>query len=144
MTVSSIYWPLIIFLPTLLLPPAASGAIDPDFFVGLPIDIELGLHLLPAFALLIEFFAFEARYSHVAAAKESRQLAAGFASFYACFVEYCALYNSGTCEWHVSSSRFPVIDLGIAISSVSIPDPFSAVGKNPDILGCNWRSSLLF
>ncbi|EJT46392.1 hypothetical protein A1Q1_05039 [Trichosporon asahii var. asahii CBS 2479] len=62
LTISAIYWPLILFAPSLIVPPADPLAdvtkIDAGaelFFI--PLWMDLGLHLVPAVALLLGEFA---------------------------------------------------------------------------------------
>jgi hypothetical protein len=60
-TISAIYWPLILLAPQLMLPPDLARAPDADVtaaaagqpLVFLPLWMDLGLHAVPAAALII-------------------------------------------------------------------------------------------
>ncbi|TFK77069.1 hypothetical protein BDN72DRAFT_754561 [Pluteus cervinus] len=101
-TISSIYWTLMAVFPALLLPPTNVPPLDASPagheevpLLRIPLSIDLGLHAVPAIVLLVDFFAFETKYSRKAVMVESWILAGIYASFYASWAEFCATHNDG-------------------------------------------------
>ncbi|KAH8117342.1 FAR-17a/AIG1-like protein [Phellopilus nigrolimitatus] len=98
--VTSIYWSLMLFLPSLILQPvpgssepsSSSAAPTPDF-VRIPLSLDLALHAVPAAALLVDFFAFEDSYGVRAARHGATAMAFAFGVWYSVWVEYCASHN---------------------------------------------------
>ncbi|KAF9780720.1 FAR-17a/AIG1-like protein [Thelephora terrestris] len=91
-TVSSIYWSLIILFPHLIMPaiPESSAAAA---FLKLPLKVDLALHALPGIALAFDFFFFEKRYTKFQAARVAPLTAVLFGVWYVSWVEYCASHN---------------------------------------------------
>jgi len=82
--ISSIYWSLLLFRPHLILPPTKPQ---------LPLPIDLALHVSPLFALSIDFFVFESKFSKTHVRKAAPAALAVFSVCYASFIEYCATFN---------------------------------------------------
>jgi hypothetical protein len=100
-TVSAIYWPLILFLPRYLAIPAQSNT-DPSSMniaamLLIPLPVDLALHLVPALSQLADFIFFERAYG----TNETRRVAPLVTIFttigYASWTEYLAKVN-GICE----------------------------------------------
>ena len=64
---------------------------------GLPLSTDLALHASPLLTLLIDFFAFEHKFSKEHVRKAAPLAVVGFSIWYASFVEYCATF-SGFCK----------------------------------------------
>ncbi|KAG9318810.1 FAR-17a/AIG1-like protein [Chiua virens] len=88
--ISTIYWSLLIFLPHLILP--AERAVEGGFR-RLDIKTDLALHAAPLLSLLIDFFAFESKFSKTSVRKVAPLIVVAFSIWYASFVEYCATFN---------------------------------------------------
>jgi len=108
--VALIYWPLITFAPSLMaavdtsggdsqLPPAA-------LLFPLPLDIDLGLHAVPVFVLLCDFFAFGQRYSPYEVNSVAPLVASATGVAYGTWVEWCASAN-GTFPYPFLNVPFP-------------------------------------
>ncbi|KAG9027947.1 hypothetical protein FS837_004022, partial [Tulasnella sp. UAMH 9824] len=98
--VATIYWSLILFMPTLMAPAVQNPTTEPTsaspplpalFFIPLPID--LALHLSPVLALVLHFYFLEAKYSLRWVNHRAPVVAAVFATWYSGFAEWCALEN---------------------------------------------------
>ncbi|KAF8518421.1 FAR-17a/AIG1-like protein [Hysterangium stoloniferum] len=97
--VSMIYWSLILFAPSLILPPApdfdsvlsSSSAASPLARVPLPLDIAL--HASPLITLLLEFILYQEPYSSYDVSYTAPVLIIVAGIWYGSFVEYCASYN---------------------------------------------------
>lgn len=92
--------------PALLLPPTNVSPVDASPagheevpLLRIPLSIDLGLHAVPAIVLLVDFFAFETKYSRKAVAVDSWILAGIYACFYASWAEFCASHNNGICKF---------------------------------------------
>ncbi|GMK55969.1 hypothetical protein CspeluHIS016_0210250 [Cutaneotrichosporon spelunceum] len=100
-TISAIYWPLILLAPQLMIPPDLQAAPDADIkaasadapLVFLPMWMDLGLHAVPAAALIIDFFLLERKYRPPMSNKVAIAVAILFTSGYASWVEHCASIN---------------------------------------------------
>lgn len=73
------------------------SSMDRAALIGIPLSTDLALHVTPAFALLVDFFAFEQSYSAKEAGWQAAGVAAIFCVWYSTWVEYCGR-NNGTCE----------------------------------------------
>jgi len=106
--VSTIYWSLIIFAPSLILQPDPTHA-EPSSknVIPLPMETDLCLHALPAVSLLIDFFAFERSFSPREAREGAAIVSTLFAIWYSNWVEYCARQN-GTFPYPFLNNPFPV------------------------------------
>lgn len=95
-TISAIYWPLVIFLPHMIM-QKASVIQEPTSqlpeFIGIPLTVDLALHAAPALSLLFDFFAFESSYDGIGALKIVSVYGVG----YVLWVEYCG-HKNGTCK----------------------------------------------
>ena len=103
MVVTTIYWTLILFFPTLILRPAPepsepSATQSPDGLARIPISLDLALHAVPAISLLTDFFVFEKSYGPWPAKTGATIMSAAFGIWYSCWAEYCASYN-GSCAF---------------------------------------------
>src|SRR5436190_10134556 len=102
-TVSLIYWTLLLFLPSLILLPAdhfhfepSSSATAPALF-RIPLLLDLSLHAVPALSLLADFILFERKYG-----KNETHLGAPLVTlvatlWFSWWMEYCASFN-GSCK----------------------------------------------
>ncbi|KAG8967921.1 hypothetical protein FRC03_009056 [Tulasnella sp. 419] len=95
--VTSIYWSLIIFLPSLIVmgEPSNTEPTSSDMapiMIRIPLDIDLVLHLSPLLAHLLQFFLLERKYSKEQENK-APLLAALAGLWYVSFAEWCASYN---------------------------------------------------
>ncbi|BEJ15580.1 hypothetical protein CspHIS471_0501850 [Cutaneotrichosporon sp. HIS471] len=100
-TISAIYWPLILLAPQLMLPPDLAAAPEVDItgasadapLVFLPLWMDLGLHAVPALALVIDFFFLERKYRPPMSDKVALAVAGLFTAGYATWAEHCAAIN---------------------------------------------------
>lgn len=90
-TISSIYWPLIILFPHLLLPTSESSAAAA--LITLPLKVDLALHAVPGIALTLDFFLFEKRYTRYQVTHVAPLSSILFGLWYVIWVEYCASHN---------------------------------------------------
>jgi hypothetical protein len=94
--VASIYWPLLLFHPELILimdpysPPTAPALL----YVSPSIDVAL--HAIPSITLLLDFMFFEKKYQRKEALYGAPVVTSLATVGYGCWVEYCASYN-GRC-----------------------------------------------
>lgn len=103
--IASIYWPLVLFLPTLILQPKGAtseptsvpGASALDL-VRIPLRVDLSLHAVPALSLLLDFLLFEPSYSNQQTTYGAAALSALCTIWYGWWVERCASKN-GSCKW---------------------------------------------
>lgn len=92
-------WPLVVFAPQLILPPKqgftpAQVAADPaNSLFHIPLWIDMGIHLLPAIALIIDFFKFEGKYVPPASTRLAAILSMILCTMYGFWVEYCGFWN---------------------------------------------------
>lgn len=97
--ISSIYWPLMLFFPHLIMrsmdEQPLPGALPQ--LMRLPLATDLALHALPLFTLLIDFFVFQPKFSKIHVHKVAPIALVVFTVWYVSFVEYCAAFN-GSCE----------------------------------------------
>lgn len=106
--VSAIYWPLILFAPSLILPPAEQstpGSVEPSSaeaakpaLAFVPMGLDLALHAAPAISLLVDFFLLERRYSAKQVRTRASLLAIASGVWYGSWVEHCATHNK-TCAY---------------------------------------------
>ncbi|KAL4076908.1 FAR-17a/AIG1-like protein [Scleroderma yunnanense] len=114
-TVSSIYWTLRIFVPSLILLPKDELTTAPDLFasaagahvgsfpsqvvtdaapmaelVKLPLSADLSMHAAPFIALLLDFFVFERGFSRRQMRRVAPVVMVVYGMAYASFLEYCA------------------------------------------------------
>jgi hypothetical protein len=100
-TISAIYWPLILLAPQLMLPPDLARAPDADVtaaaagqpLVFLPLWMDLGLHAVPAAALIIDFFVLERKYRPPMSTWVAFAVAGTFTTAYVTWAEHCAAIN---------------------------------------------------
>ncbi|KAL1411217.1 hypothetical protein Q8F55_002168 [Vanrija albida] len=96
-TISAIYWPLILAAPSLMLPPKldAEPAVDgaPPALFWIPLWMDLGLHAVPAVSLIIDFFFLEKKYRPPTSTRTATLLAAGLGTAYALWAEHCNKQN---------------------------------------------------
>ncbi len=89
-------------MPHLILPPSSPGETEPSSspeasdLVRIPFALDLAMHALPGTALLLDFFLFEEKYPKSYARYGGAVVAITAATWYACWVEYCASHN-GLC-----------------------------------------------
>ncbi|KAL7422239.1 hypothetical protein Q5752_002885 [Cryptotrichosporon argae] len=104
-TISSIYWPLVLFAPALMFPPAPEHATTPepsavaagdapaDLLFRIPLWMDLSMHALPALALVFDFFIFERRFRPPYSTLGAVALAGTFGTAYALWIEHAAVVN---------------------------------------------------
>ncbi|TXT13749.1 hypothetical protein VHUM_01116 [Vanrija humicola] len=96
-TISAIYWPLIIFAPALMLPPKLDAAPGPDgtppALFWIPLWMDLGLHAIPAASLIIDFFLLEKKYQPPTSTRIVTWLATGLGVAYGRWAEHCNKIN---------------------------------------------------
>lgn len=98
--ISAIYWTLLLSFPHLIARPVSSS--PGAALLRLPLTTDLALHASPLVTLLIDFFAFESKFSETHVRRVAPAVIVAFAVWYALFVEYCSTFNDG-CEFFVVS-----------------------------------------
>lgn len=102
--ISSIYWTLLIFFPQLIIaqniqqPGAPSSSSEAPAPFYLPLSIDLALHAAPTISLVVDFFAFESKYTEKEVRIAVPTIMAAYTLFYSSWVEFCASKNHGICE----------------------------------------------
>ncbi|RXW18876.1 hypothetical protein EST38_g6977 [Candolleomyces aberdarensis] len=99
--ITSIYWTLLLLFPKLIVvqdfsqpgSPSSSSEAPKPFY--LPLSIDLALHACPAIALMVDFFAFESKYTASEVKYAVPAIVACYCVFYGSWVEYCATKNNG-------------------------------------------------
>jgi hypothetical protein len=94
-TISSIYWPLLLFFAPLILramPSDAAGA-TPAELIRLPISMDIALHAMPPIAVLTEFLVVECKYQGNTATIGAPLITSLYAIWYSFWVEHCASQN---------------------------------------------------
>lgn len=96
--ISSIYWTLLLFFPSLILQKMSteqepSSEAEPEL-LRIPLKVDLALHASPLISLLIDFFAFESKYSAKQVISVAPLVVLLSTIWYASWVEYCASFNS--------------------------------------------------
>ncbi|KAF9643042.1 hypothetical protein BDM02DRAFT_3104938 [Thelephora ganbajun] len=97
-TISSIYWTLIILFPHLILmdePPTSeqTSSSASATLMRVPFKVDLALHAVPGIALVLDFFFFEERYTKYQVARVVPLTTILFGLWYVSWVEYCASHN---------------------------------------------------
>ncbi|KAI6095983.1 FAR-17a/AIG1-like protein [Pisolithus sp. B1] len=97
--VTSIYWSLYLFFPTLILRPENSfaGAQDSPSLVPKllrpPLHVDVAMHVAPFATVLVDFLVFERKLSPWQLNKSAPITLLLYGILYACWVEYCSFYN---------------------------------------------------
>ncbi|KAH7107544.1 FAR-17a/AIG1-like protein [Auriculariales sp. MPI-PUGE-AT-0066] len=98
MVVFAIYWPLVLFAPSLMAP--ADMAVDEQghpspaaLMFPLPLGIDLGLHAVPVIILLTDWAVYGKRYSRFEATRVAPLIAIAMGCSYGTWVEWCASAN---------------------------------------------------
>ncbi|KIJ34690.1 hypothetical protein M422DRAFT_70171 [Sphaerobolus stellatus SS14] len=97
--ISSIYWTLLLFFPSLILPPApghdsvASSSSEAPPLARIPLSMDLALHAVPAISLIFDFLVFQKPYDATDIKYTATILVALAGLWYSSWVEYCASYN---------------------------------------------------
>lgn len=98
--ISTVYWSLLLFLPSLILQrrlpglsESSSSSTLPEL-VWIPFNIDFPLHLAPVITLLADFFFFEKKYTKKQVQIGAPLVVLACGTCYACWVEYCASYNN--------------------------------------------------
>ncbi|KAI0341803.1 hypothetical protein BDW22DRAFT_1429906 [Trametopsis cervina] len=97
--ISSIYWTLLLFFPTLILRVPEPGELGPTSsgevpeLLRIPIGLDLSLHAVPGAALLLDFYLFEVKYASSYARYGGAAVCLIAASGYSWWAEYCASFN---------------------------------------------------
>ena len=104
--ISTIYWGLLLLFPTLILRPQDASELNPavsseasDDLLRVPLYLDLALHAVPGSVLLLDFFLFERKYPKTYARYGGAAVAVIAGGWYSWWVEYCASYNKGLCEY---------------------------------------------
>jgi hypothetical protein len=101
--ISTIYWSLVLFFPTLILRPELPKASEPTSssaapkLMIIPFKTDLALHATPLLTLLFDFFVFERKFTKAQISKGAPAVVLVYGIWYASLVEYCATFN-GACE----------------------------------------------
>ena len=117
--VSTIYWTLLLFFPSLILQPipgtpVPSSSEEAPAMARIPLSLDLALHAAPAISLLLDFFLFERSYGQRAAALGATAMCVVYCVWYGTWVEYCASKNNGWCKPFSSLLNQPLIDFLVA------------------------------
>ncbi|WVR05049.1 hypothetical protein IAU60_002061 [Kwoniella sp. DSM 27419] len=100
--ISSIYWSIILIAPQLMLPPRpdlqsapepASAEAVGDGLFRIPLWMDMSMHLLPAVALILDFFILEKKFHPPSSTIGALLLAASFGAGYSIWIEHCATIN---------------------------------------------------
>ncbi|KAJ3558668.1 hypothetical protein NM688_g787 [Phlebia brevispora] len=112
--ISTIYWGLLLLMPSLILRPNNIEEYDPastakasDDLARIPLELDLALHAVPGTVLLIDFFLFERKYSKKYARYGGAAVATLAGIWYAWWVEYCASFNGVFPYPFLTYSPFP-------------------------------------
>ncbi|KIJ16788.1 hypothetical protein PAXINDRAFT_74533, partial [Paxillus involutus ATCC 200175] len=97
--ISTIYWSLVLFFPTLILRPELPKASEPTSssaapkLMIIPFKTDLALHATPLLTLLFDFFVFERKFTKAQISKGAPAVVLVYGIWYASLVEYCATFN---------------------------------------------------
>jgi len=105
-----VYWTLILLLPHMILQlgdsgPSSSYQAPPDWRI--PLKLDLALHVVPGTALILDFFLFEAKYSHEAT-KWFPLMSLLLAGIYVPWVELCGAKNGVFPYPFLTQNPFPI------------------------------------
>ncbi|KAJ9092621.1 hypothetical protein QFC19_008659 [Naganishia cerealis] len=117
LTISTIYWGLIVFAPTLIVPDMASFSNDTSGpvtssseapqLLRIPTWIDVSIHGVPAIVLVIDFFFREKKYRPPVSTLGAIILSIIAGSAYSVWVEHCATYNDRFPYPFLPSDSFP-------------------------------------
>jgi len=94
--ISTIYWTLMLFFPSLILqtdPSIASSTGEAPLLLRIPLRMDLALHATPALSLLADFVLFERKYTKKQALVGAPIVAGAATLWYSWWAEYCASFN---------------------------------------------------
>jgi len=96
--VTSIYWTLLLWFPTLILQADPSKTVptsstEVPSLMRLPLRMDLALHAVPGVSLLLDFIFFERKYGEKEARYGATLMAALTGTVYGSLVEYFAKFN---------------------------------------------------
>ncbi|KAJ3861219.1 FAR-17a/AIG1-like protein [Lentinula novae-zelandiae] len=98
-TISSIYWPLLLLATQLILQNGSgepsSSPHAPQPLLRIPLPMDLSLHAVPALTLLVDFLLFEKKYTRKEIRYGGTGISVVYTIFYAWWVERCAGFNGG-------------------------------------------------
>ncbi|KAJ3913507.1 FAR-17a/AIG1-like protein [Lentinula edodes] len=98
-TISSIYWPLLLLATQLILQNGSSEPSSsphaPQPLLRIPLPMDLSLHAVPALTLLADFLLFEKKYTRKEIRYGGTGISVVYTVFYAWWVERCAGFNGG-------------------------------------------------
>ncbi|KAJ3927619.1 MAG: FAR-17a/AIG1-like protein [Lentinula lateritia] len=98
-TISSIYWPLLLLATQLILQNGSgepsSSPHAPQPLLRIPLPMDLSLHAVPALTLLVDFLLFEKKYTRKEIRYGGTSISVVYTIFYAWWVERCAGFNGG-------------------------------------------------
>jgi len=122
--ISSIYWSLLLFAPTLILPPnpeqtTPTSSPDVPNIMRLPLHHDLALHAVPAISMMLDFILFESRYGPSATQFAAPVMSLLYCGFYSTFVEHVAEINGTFPYPFLTENPFP-IRVGIYFGATSI------------------------
>nr|XP_031858838.1 uncharacterized protein CI109_005793 [Kwoniella shandongensis]KAA5525910.1 hypothetical protein CI109_005793 [Kwoniella shandongensis] len=101
LVISSIYWSLVLFAPHLMLPSNSSAgnpsepssAEGMDSLFRIPLWMDISMHLVPALALIADFFLLERKFRPPQSTYGALLLATTFGIAYGFWAEHCASIN---------------------------------------------------
>lgn len=112
-------------MPAMILQVAMDGS-PSDAAMGIsphvPLGLDIALHVVPATALLLDFFFFEHKYGPRTTKTLAPLLALAYAVGYGAWVEHCGAMNSGTCT--CLSSRDEAVPWPLLNWLLLVPYPF--------------------
>lgn len=102
--ISTIYWTLLLFFPTLIIQVMTSENSAPTSspnaaeLFRIPLTVDLALHAVPALSMILDFFFYETKYTEKEVQFGAPAALSVYAVGYGLWVEYCAKQNKGICE----------------------------------------------
>lgn len=143
--ISVVYWSLLFLKPSLVLRRNTPDGLNltlsvkpSDDLIRVPLHLDLALHAVPGFVLLLDFFLFEQKYARDQARYKGAFVTAFASIWYGWWVEHCASFN-GSCKSRLylrraSSAESPCI----LHSPIPIPHRQSLPASCTDL--CGWRN----
>jgi len=97
--ISSVYWSLALFMPAMILQVARDSSpsldVEMETLFYVPLGLDIALHVVPATALLLDFFVFEHKYGPKTTKILAPLLALVYTVGYGWWVEHCGARNNG-------------------------------------------------
>ena len=136
--IESIYWTLLFLCPSLILQTdPVSEPSSPAVLTRVPLRIDLALHAVPGLTLVADFMFLEFKFSKNEARYGATFVVAMASVWYACWVEYCAIFN-GICErsLHQVCALQSLTVFSAFLSSLSFPYGESLGDSRWDLCRC--------